>query len=326
MKTRETILVTGAAGWLGRLVSLHLQNAGYRVLGMDRTAITHKFNDTWIGDLGSFHSPPSDLCIKLKYVRTVIHCAGYAHRSIESPAEVSKLERINVDGTKVLVEACKKFGVQRIVYVSTIAGYDWGTINGGPCDEESRLHYTTAYARTKLDGERLVRESSLDWRAVRLATVFGEGDHANFSKLAKALKARRFIVPGSGDARKSVVPAALAAEILARLAIEDFPKHRLINGALSDSPTLRNICDSFSTTCGFKIAPSIPLAVMRSGALFGGVISRIWPSFPLTNVILSKLVTATVVDNRRLRETFPDLHMPTFVEALRSAVEYYKSV
>jgi UDP-glucose 4-epimerase len=185
---------------------------------------------------------------------------------------------------------------------------------------------TTAYASTKLQGESVVSESTLDWRGVRLATVFGRGDKANFAKLARGIRRRRFVVPGNGVARKSVIPVDLAAEVLARLALENSPRHRLMNVSLTDVPTLRGLCDDFSQSCGFGRAPSIPLSALRCGAVVGGLVTRLWPNFPLTTSTLNKLVTSTVVDNRRLRETFPDLSMPSFPEALKPSAEYYRNL
>ena len=262
----------------------------------------------------------------MKRTCTVVHCAGRAHRPIETKQEVAAFEETNVGGTRDLVVACRNAGVARIVYVSSIAAYDWARAPFSGASEGGELRPMTAYASTKLRGESLVSESTLDWRVVRLATVFGCGDKANLAKLARGIKRKRFVVPGNGDARKSLIPIDLAAEVLARLALESSPRHRLMNVALTDAPMLRGLCDDFSRACGFRRAPSIPLSILRSGAIVGGLVTRFWPAFPLTRSTLNKLVTSTVVDNRRLRETFPDLSMPSFFEALKPSAEYYKSI
>jgi UDP-glucose 4-epimerase len=257
---------------------------------------------------------------------TVVHCAGRAHRPVETPAEIACFEETNVAGTRGLLAACKKYGVRRIVYISTIAGYEWTRPPADGVSEDAPLSASTAYARTKLEAENLVRESGLDWRVVRLATIFGTGDRANFAKLAGALKRRRFVVPGNGAARKSVLPVELAAEALARLALKDEPRHRLMNVALPEAPTLRELCDGFSAACGFARGRSVPLVLLRAGAAAGDIAARLRPTFPLTTANLRKLTTSTVVNPTRLYETFPDFPRPTFAEALEPAAEYYRNV
>jgi len=323
---RNVFLVTGAAGWIGRQVCVHLQHAGHVVAAFDRVAALGPWSMSFVGELDCMQSPPSELAMLLRRTCTVVHCAGRAHRPIETKQEVTAFEATNVGGTRYLIDACRRAGVTRIVYISTIAAYDWDQVSFDGALEDGQLYPATAYAATKLQGENLVCESGLDFRVARLATVFGRGDRANFSKLARGLKRKRFVIPGVGNARKSVIPVDLAAAVLARLAMESEPRHRLMNVSLSDVPTLRMLCDSFSQVCGFERAPSVHLGLLQSAAFIGGRVGRLWPAFPLTPATLKKLITSTVVDNRRLLETFPDLLMPSFVEALKLSYEYYRDL
>ena len=323
---RKSVLVTGAAGWIGRRVCQLLQERGIVVTAFNRAAGEGPWIQSFVGELNCFADPPDELRRLLEVTVAVVHCAGRAHRPVETPAEIEALERANVDGTRNLLRACHVMGVPRLVYVSTIAGYDWAKTSEAGKDEGALLRPVTAYARTKLEGERLVRESHLDWRIVRLATVFGVGDRANFAKLAGALKHGRFMMPGIGVARKSVMPVDLAAEVLVRLALIDEPRHRLMNGALSHTPTLQEICNAFSAECGFSQAHAVPLALLQAGALLGDLVAKLRPEFPLTTPALAKLTTSTVINPARLYETLPDFPRPTFAEALRSAAEFYRSV
>ena len=296
------------------------------VAAFNRVASEGPWIRSFWGEIGRFGELPDELRRLLESTSAVVHCAGRAHRPVESQTEKEAFTRTNVAGTRELLMACKATGVERVVYVSTIAGYDWTKTPIAGVDEEGLLRPTTAYARTKLEGEKLVRESGLDWRAVRLATVFGVGDKANFAKLAGVLKCGRFAVPGVGEARKSVIPVDLAAEVLVRLALLAEPRHRLVNASLKHAPTLREICDSFSAECELPKARKISLALLQVGALLGNLAVKLHPDFPLTTMNLNKLTISTVVDSARLYEALPDIPQPTFVEALRGAAEYYRSV
>lgn len=323
---RKLVLVTGAAGWIGRLVCSALQQQGCIVAAFDQVAAQGPWNEAFVGGLNCLRNPPADLLCLLGKTKAVVHCAGRAHRPVETAEEVAAFEEVNVGGTRDLAAACKSTGISRIVYVSTIAGYDWAVAPASGVSETDQIRPTTAYASTKLEGERIVRESGLDWRVVRLATVFGTGDRANFAKLARGLKTQRFVVPGRGSACKSVIPTELAADVLARLALLEEPKHRLLNVALSHAPSLREICDAFSINCGFSRARSIPISVLQGGAIIGNAISMIQPGFPLTTTNVKKLTTTTVVDNTRMREIFPDILLQKFDVALRASADFYRDI
>lgn len=325
MSARPKIIVTGATGWIGRHVCLELDASKRRViavdLGPERTGPWESFLSGNIAD-DAFNKLADDS--RLAGAAALIHCAGYAHRPIETPEEVERFYAINRDGSGRVIELAKRLGVERIVYVSSIAFYRWG--GAGLVTEDGPVDARTAYADSKMAGEGIFRQSGLDWRSVRLATVFGEGDRANFAKLARALARRRFIVPGRGTARKSVLPVGLAAKVLARLAVEPAPKHRLMNVALPEAPHLREICDAFAAACGFPRPPALPLVVMRALACCGDLAATVRPNFPLTTVNLRKLTTSTVVDTNRFEESFPDLARGTFREALGDCAGYYREL
>jgi UDP-glucose 4-epimerase len=256
----------------------------------------------------------------------LIHCAGYAHRPIETPDEVERFFSINSDGTRRIVELCEAFGISRLVYLSSIAFYDWEGLAGQPATEDAQLSSSTSYARSKLDGESIVRESSCDWRVLRLATVYGRGDQANFSKLAAALKAGRFFIPGSGDARKSVIEVNRAAEYICRFSEIVTPAHRLVNLGFSQSPTLSEICGAFSEQCRFNSPRRLPLWFMNVIARCGDLLSQIKPSFPLTSINIGKLTRSTYVDSSRACEIFPELKTLEFSEELKQSADYYRAL
>ena len=217
------ILVTGCNGWIGQRVCKYLLASGVEVLGGDvQQSMSAELNGK--GIVGYVELDIRRPVVNLDCeVNAVIHCAGYAHRPDETPEEQMMFYDVNRDGTRNVLAWCEREGIERFLYVSSIAFYDWGTVSTASVTEEHPVALPTHYAKSKYEGEQLVSSSSLDWRIVRLATVFGEGDRANFSRMAKAMKKHLFPVPGKGSARKSVIPVDLAAELLAEFAVLDNP-------------------------------------------------------------------------------------------------------
>lgn len=252
-----------------------------------------------------------------------IHCAGLAHQPDET-AEIGKaMRQVNDIGTAKALEFCLSIGVKRFIYIGTIAGYDWAT--NGPNGEDSKLAPQSEYAKSKLAGEERVLKAPLDGRIIRLATIFGSGDHANFFRLSASLKKRRFPIPGDGSARKSVIPIDVAASLIVKFAAMDEVPHKIINLALPKPPSLSEICDKFSQVCDSPKAPRIPLLGMRALAKFGDAIGVLRKT-PFNTDVLEKLTTSTWVDTRRMLNTFPDECFESFEASLERHADYYRSI
>jgi NADH dehydrogenase len=97
------------------------------------------------------------------------------------------LHRVNTAGTGAMVEAALAAGVRRFVHQGALG-----------VTEDPNLHY----ADSKAKGERIVRESGLDWTVLRPSLLWGEGD-GFFGLIAKLARISPGVipVPGRGTAR-----------------------------------------------------------------------------------------------------------------------------
>ncbi len=258
----------------------------------------------------------------LSGIGAVVHCAAHVHRPLETPAEIRRFHAVNAEGTGRLLAACAASGAGRFVLASTTAVYDWAQ-DGRARGEDDRLAPASAYGRSKLESERLVQASGLDWRIARIATVYGDGDRANFFRLAEALRRRRFVLPGDGRARKSVLPVARAAELLARLALLPGAGGSIVNLAAPAAPSLAEICAAFCAACGYARPARAPLPLLRTAGALGDALAILGVRFPLTTDVLGKLTSETVVDVGRMQAYFPDLRWDTFEDTLRKSSLYY---
>jgi dihydroflavonol-4-reductase len=174
------ILVTGASGFVGSAVARHLAIAGHdvRVLVRStspRTNLADPKLDIVEGDL--LDGPSIDRA--MKDVRFLFHVAADYRLWARNPGEII---RTNVEGTRLVMAAAKRAGVERIVYTSSVATLA-SLPNGQPSDETKLLAEDAAvgaYKSSKLKAERLVEqmiaEQNLPAVIVNPSTPIGPGD------------------------------------------------------------------------------------------------------------------------------------------------------
>jgi len=153
------LLVTGAAGMLGRDVMLAAGNAGHELVGYGRVEL----------DV----TGPAQLRRRLELERpdVVINCAAWtdvdgAETAEESAFAVNGKGAGNVAAAAAEVEA-------RIVHVST--DYVFDGAKGAPYVESDQPAPLSAYGRTKLAGEEAVAAANKRHFIVRSAGLFGVG-------------------------------------------------------------------------------------------------------------------------------------------------------
>jgi len=150
------VLVTGATGFVGSAVARALVAAGYPVRALIRPSSVR--NNLAGLDLETVDGDICDepaLARAMTGVRYVVHVAADYRLWARDPAAIV---RTNVDGTRNVMEAALRAGVERIVYtssVATLAVRDDGEAadESVPLDEASAVG---AYKRSKVAAERVV--------------------------------------------------------------------------------------------------------------------------------------------------------------------------
>lgn len=168
----SVILVTGAAGLLGRFVVQDLLTHGHTVRGLDRRRGDADIE--WhVGDVTS----PELVTGAMAGVDAVMHIAAIPN--IWS-GDGQTIMRVNLLGTYTVFEAAEAAGVKRVVFCSSdsVAGY---TVREGrmlapryaPLDLDHPLLATDPYAVSKVLGEDMARSYALrGMSVVALRTVF----------------------------------------------------------------------------------------------------------------------------------------------------------
>jgi dihydroflavonol-4-reductase len=150
----ETTLVTGASGFLGWHVANLLVERGHAVRALVRHGSSVAGIDVEMVT-GDLRDAPS-LERAMAGCRSVFHVAGDYRMWVRDPSEIY---HSNVDGTRNMLEAAKKTGVQRIVYTSTAGCI--GIPHEGLGDETtpvSLAEMTGDYKKSKFTAERIALE------------------------------------------------------------------------------------------------------------------------------------------------------------------------
>jgi dihydroflavonol-4-reductase len=171
--------VTGATGFLGSHVARVLadQGANLRLLVRPTSNLKNLQGlnaDTAVGDLRDAAS----LEKAMSGCDTAFHVAADYRLWVRDPNE---MYRSNVEGTRALLEAARKQGVQRVVYTSSVATIGF-TSDGRPADEESPVSLADMighYKRSKYMAEQVAMEagrSGMQVVTVNPTTPIGEQD------------------------------------------------------------------------------------------------------------------------------------------------------
>jgi len=113
------IAVTGANGLLGRFIMEGLDASSLPCCGIKRSSSDiSNFKKAAINWKDADLLDLTSLTEAIKGATTVIHTAGLVSFK---PNEGERLHKINVEGTRNVVNACLKLGVERLIHISSVA-------------------------------------------------------------------------------------------------------------------------------------------------------------------------------------------------------------
>ena len=151
-------IVTGGAGFIGSHMVELLLNQGFTVISIDNFSNGQVENVKLFENNPSFHFHNIDLANEFDSslfsgVDYVFHMAALADivPSIENPL---KYHQANVTGTIRVLEACRKYGIKKLVYSASSSCY--GIPDSYPTPETAEVRPEYPYAFTKYIGEQYV--------------------------------------------------------------------------------------------------------------------------------------------------------------------------
>lgn len=263
------IMITGGTGSLGSYLARGLLDRGYHDIVLfdafpnykrigDLTekvgVVTGDVND-WVDIAGT---------IEKYHVREIFHLAALLSSEVrEKPLRALK---INVEGTVNILEASRMFGIQKVIFISTVSTYGPGLPE--PVDEAQRQQPTNLYGITKLScelwGLYYHHQYDIDFRAVRFPRIVNAGRSGTgvalfpSSMIEDAALGESHEVEVGEEYRVPIIYVKDAVEVLLALYTAQEVKTRVynINGLI---PTAREILEAIR-----KYIPDAPIAFSSS--------------------------------------------------------------
>lgn len=251
------VVVTGAAGFIGRTTVEVLLGAGYDVIGIDRrgpgvtaASYTHLTADLLSGE-------PA-VAAALRAADAVIHLAGCPGVR-DTGADITwRRHRDNVAATASVLDLVP---AQTPLVVASSSSVYGGSVGGRPSAETDELRPKGGYATSKLHAETLCHERLLHGGIVamaRLFTVAGEGQRPDMA-LARWIEAARAGRPlqvyGSLDRTRDITDVRQAARAL--IALVERGICGPINVGTGVGHPLRELIDATAAAVGRPVFTSI---------------------------------------------------------------------
>ncbi len=267
-------LVTGANGFTGSHLVKALQKRGDSVVGLVRKSSNlSRLADCQIDLVYGDITDRAALTQAMQGVDTVFHTAAYVELGLVNAIE---MERVNVEGTRAVLETAQSIGISKLVYCSTIGIF--GDTQGTAIDEtfqRTQKDFSSAYDRTKYDAQQLIdRAAAQEFPVVSVmpSGIFGLDDPHFMPVLNTFLKGRLKVWAG-GQRITGIVHVDDLAEamILAADQGQLGGYYILSSGDL----TTREMFEIFSQETGISAPADAPEPVVRVVGTILDVIGRI---------------------------------------------------
>jgi dihydroflavonol-4-reductase len=254
-------LVTGANGFTGAHLVQTLQQQGNTVVGLVRKSSNlARLSDCNVELVYGDITDRDALRTAMNGVDTVFHTAAYVELGLVNEAE---MERVNIEGTRAVLEVAQAFGVS-MVYCSTIGIF--GDTKGQVVNEtfqRTQSDFSSAYDRTKYQAQQLVDQyarNGFPVVSILPSGIFGFDD-PHFGPVIQLFLKRRLKLWAGGDRITGVVHVDDLAVAMMLATQKGTPGDYYIISA--GDLTTREMFQMLSQKTGIPVPREVPKPLVR---------------------------------------------------------------
>ena len=292
--------ITGGTGFVGRrLVARLAQDLKVRVLAMETGGVPVDDAEYIVGEVTS----PEVTSRFVQGCTTIIHLAGIAHSSLRTEAEKQRSYRVNVEGTRTVLNAAVRGGIQRFVFVSTAHVY--AEHSGLDIVESAPVAASSYYSFTKIEAEGLVREASergMEVVIARPCLIYGPGARFNLDRMMRGIDRGYYFHISGGNPMRSFLSVENAARGLAHLAGRGVPTGTY-NLADASAYSLVDFANELADRMRRPRPRTVPCAVVYAAGALGSAIQKLGAHLPFSREAVTKLTSNFTLSTCRLAQT-----------------------
>ncbi|MFA7235527.1 MAG: NAD-dependent epimerase/dehydratase family protein [Phycisphaeraceae bacterium] len=322
-------LITGANGFLGRhfLATLARRDTPVRAMLQPGTSAEGLPGQPQV--VFSDLLDPAGLAKAVEGVTHVVHLAARVHQ-MNDTAENPEAEffRVNVDGTRCLLDAAVNAGVRRFLLMSTVKAM--GEQETGRFDETHAAAPTDPYGKSKLAAEQamfdLASQRGLHAVALRLPMVYGPGAKGNVLELLKAAETGRKLPIGKIRNQRSMIYVGNVVQA-ALLAVEHDASAGQVYLVCDDRPystreVYAEICKAFGKPALLR---NVPARLLKFAANIGDLAQRITGrTMPINGGIIRRVAGDLCFSDRKIGEQLGYVPATKLAEGIERTVAWYR--
>ena len=292
------VLVTGARGFIGKLLTERLVRDGFKVKVISRRGKEH-LNDSVTPIIADLIEPSELINEAVKGCELIFHCAGEVNHQ-------TLMRKLHVQGTQTLLDAASQCGnLKHWVQLSSAGVY------GRPANKASysrEINELTAinpcgeYEITKAESDQIVFEGAIKhgftYSVLRPSNIVGTNmPNQSFRSLINAILKKRFFYIGSRDSISNYVHVDDVIDALMLCAKSPHAKNHTFN--LSNDCKLSEIVSCLSNAYGINSSRAcLPEALVR----FAVKLTPWFIKSPLTQSRIDSLVSNTRYPNTKIEQ------------------------
>ncbi|MEP1094940.1 MAG: NAD(P)-dependent oxidoreductase [Cyclobacteriaceae bacterium] len=301
----KKLIVTGGSGFIGTNAVEFFENKGFDVLNIDiKEPKNGKRLSLW---------RKCDITNLQEYKRIVLDFDPDCFLHLAARTDLLEAKKLdgysaNIEGVANTVHIIGESNVKRSLFASSrmVCKIDYLP--------ENEIDYCppNLYGQSKVEGEKIVRDSQLDceWMIFRPTSIWGEYFDIPYRDFFDKIKQKQYFHPGKYDPNKSfgyVGNSVFQIEKLLTAPAKDIHGSTLY---LADYPpiNLKHWANQVAREFGQKGIRTAPTVLLKAAAIVGDLTKRLGlANPPLTSFRLNNLVTNMVYDTSTLQDICGEL-------------------